>query len=200
MKYLIQFYIMFLLLGMSTNSSAMSLEKIEGLTIQKTGYELFNRMGKTCDLKHVRKPLRLSNLICEDGNPTMSELESELTKLKSELVAVENARIAEKARTMNIKSRLKALKHRNVSMSKILKVVNSAAWMRDNISLIDHTMMEFKIKAIEAQDLIEEENYQVQLSEEKILKSAKTRIKDAKCQLEASQTAKDVCTIIQGRL
>lgn len=190
MKYLLAFLI-------TLNVSAMSLEKIEGLTVEKSLRQLIHRLDKQCSRIDKESAFVYLNLECEDGKPTEAELSTELAQYKSELIVEENSRIAEKARTKDIRSRLKALKHRNVSMSKILKVVNPAAWLRDNISKLDHADMEIKLLAIEAQDAVQESEAQVQSSKEDLIKLAKERIKVADCETLSSQILKDMCIIFQ---
>ena len=141
MKYLLIFLISF-------NLFAMSHERIDNLTVQKTIHRLILRMEKVCERVDDTKPFRVNNITCENGTPTLSAFENELTTYKAELHIAEDARLAEVARVKDLRQRFKAVaKHHQ---RRALNVPNPAAWIRDNIKSLSPELMAAKMIEIES--------------------------------------------------
>jgi len=110
MKYLLIFLISF-------NVFSMSLEDIENMSVNNNLQELVQRVDSDCileilpksDIDDVRSNYeRMVATNCE--KPSFDSLVAELVVLKSELAVEENARLAEVARLVDMKNRIKAMK------------------------------------------------------------------------------------------
>ena len=192
MKYLLLFLITF-------NTWAISLSEINALNVDSSLGVLMQRLGKSCSVVDFEQPYTLNNLSCVGGNPTVLELDDELVIYKAELIAIEEARLAELARVNDIKTRLNSLPRKLSMMRTVLGVPNPAAWFRDNISSMDHALMEIKIAEIEALSPTIEAEIIAEQSERTIMSGARGRMKTANCLSLPTQIMKDMCSILKRR-
>ena len=192
MKYLLLFIITF-------NVQALTISEINLLTVDSSLSVLLDRLDKSCSIVDFEQPYAIDNITCVGGNPTTPELESELIIYKAELIATEEARLAEVARINDIKARLNNLPRKLSMMRTVLQIPNPAAWIRDNLHSMDHAEMETKIAQIEALTPGINAEIIVEAAEKTVMSGARLRMKTANCSSLSNAILKDMCRILKRR-
>lgn len=85
--------------------------------------------------------------------PTLLEINAEFDRIKAELIAIENARLAEIERVRDLKLRWNALEDKRAAFHAVSPdVPNHALWIKKALANEDHEFIESKMVEIETKD------------------------------------------------